>query len=378
MKNQTNENKTKANFQRRSFIKQSGALGLGLAVSPIITSCNSFEEKTAPVAIDIKQRDKDLFFIGIEEHCSTPEMQKINHMEFVNQFTKADLNNVEAGRIKDMDDAGLNMQILSCLTPGAQNLLGKEAVKYAQKWNNWLADVVAKQPKRYKAFATVPLTNPEEGAKELERSVKELGLLGSMTYGSIDGKYLDNKFFDPFLAKSEELGVPIYIHPAYATKQAMEVFYNDLGNDLVSKILSGSGYGWHQEVALQSLRMIASGVFDRFPKLQIIIGHMGEALPFYYWRFAGDLTAVTKDKLKKPIQQYLQDNFWITTSAFFRDELLQLALSTMGEDRIMFATDYPFVTAKSGTDWFRAVDLPRETKEKIAYKNAQKLLKITN
>ena len=156
----------------------------------------------------------------------------------------------------------------------------------------------------------------------------------------------------------------------------MDIYYDGLGNDWVSRVRSGAGYGWHQEVALQCLRMIASGVLDRFPKLQIIVGHMGEGLPFFYWRFGDDLAGITVDTLQKPVQQYFHDNTWITTSAFFRDELLRLVLSVMGEDRVMFAVDYPFVSNMDGADWLRAVRLPRPVKEGIAYKNAEKLLKI--
>jgi len=197
-----------------------------------------------------------------------------------------------------------------------------------------------------------------------------------MTSGAIDGKFLDHDDVALVLARAEALDVPIYIHPNRASPQVMDLYYNGLGNEWVSRVLAGAGYGWHQEVALQCLRMVASGVFDRFPRLQIIVGHMGEGLPFFYWRIGDDPARITADKLQKPVQQYFHDNFWITTSAFFRDELLRQALSVMGEDRVMFAVDYPFVSNKSGTGWLRAFDLPRTVKAKIARKNAEKLLKI--
>lgn len=119
-----------------------------------------------------------------------------------------------------------------------------------------------------------------------------------------------------------------------------------------------------------------TGVFDRFPGLQMIVGHMGEGLPFYYERIVEDLGESTAGSLNRPVGQYFSDNFWYTTSAFFQDDLLQLLLRYISADRVMFATDYPFANMKEGTDWFRAVDLPRETKEKIAYRNAEKLFGI--
>jgi predicted TIM-barrel fold metal-dependent hydrolase len=123
--------------------------------------------------------------------------------------------------------------------------------------------------------------------------------------------------------------------------------------------------------------MIIYGVFDRFPKLQVIVGHMGEGLPFYFERIVNDLGESTEGSLQKPLGQYFQDNFWFTTSAFFQDDLLHLLLKNISADRLMFATDYPFADMKEGTDWFRAVNLPREDKEKIAFRNAEKLFGIT-
>ena len=140
--------------------------------------------------------------------------------------------------------------------------------------------------------------------------------------------------------------MPIYIHPNWPSPKVREVYYDGLGDALASKILGGPGYGWHQEIALHCLRLIVAGVFDRFPKLQIVVGHMGEGLPFYYWRVGEDLDRIARDRLQKPVQQYFHDNLWITTSAFFRDELLALALATIGEDRIMFSVDYPMASAQ--------------------------------
>ncbi|MCY4513828.1 MAG: amidohydrolase family protein [Candidatus Tectomicrobia bacterium] len=319
----------------------------------------------------------DLFLIGIEEHFATPELRRLNNIRFPEGVPRFDIDDVGAGRIADMDAAGIGVQVLSALTPGAQNIPGAEGVAYSRRLNTWIAnEVIPAYPDRFRAFATLPLSEPEAAPAELEYAVTQLGFVGAMTYGAVQGRFLDDAAFAPVLAKAETLGVPIYIHPNWASPQAMDLYYNGLGNEWVSKVLSGAGYGWHQEVALQCLRMISSGVFDRFPKLQIIVGHMGEGLPFFYWRFGDDLARITANVLEKPVQQYFHDNFWITTSAFFRDELLTLVLSVMGDDRVLFAVDYPFVSNKLGADWFRAVDLPRAVKEKIAHLNAERLLGI--
>lgn len=362
------------NQSRRNFML--GGLAAGLSVAGI---GNSFANSAlwSVGSKEIAARDKDLFLIGLEEHFSTGEMIKKNNIHFPKGVPEFDITDVNVGRISHMDKAGLNIQVLSSLTPGPQNLPGKEGVDYAKKVNNWIAkEVIPRHPERFRSFAGLPLSSPEAAADELERCVKELGFLGAMTYGAIHGKFLDHKDFEPVLARAEALNVPIYIHPNWASQQVLDLYYNGLGDPVVSKVLSGAGYGWHQEVAVQCLRMICNGTFDRFPKLQIIIGHMGEGLPFYYWRIGDDLARVTANRLNKPIQQYIHDNFWITTSAFFRTELLQLVLSVIGEERVMFATDYPFVSAIEGAQWFRSVDLPRATKEKIGHLNAKKLLKF--
>ena len=305
-------------------------------------------------------------------------MLELNNIQFPPGVPSFDIMDIGAGRIAHMDEAGLDIIVLSALTPGAQLLPGQQGIEYAIRLNNQIkTEFIAGYPNRFHAFATLPLSSPKEAATELERCVNDLGFLGAMTYGAVDGKFLDHSEFEPVLASAAALGVPIYIHPGWASPEAMDLYYNDLGDPIVSRVLSGAGYGWHQEVAVQCLRMIVSGVFDRHPNLQIVVGHMGEALPFYYWRFGDDLAKITKDKLQKPVQQYFHDNFWVTTSAFFRTELLDLALAVMGEDRVLFSTDYPFVSAVEGAEWFRGVDLERSVKEKIGHKNAERLLGIS-
>jgi hypothetical protein len=236
---------------------------------------------------------------------------------------------------------------------------------------------IAKYPGRFKAFATLPLQSPEAAADELERSVREDGFLGALTNGHIAKKYLDHPDFEPVLARAVDLDVPIYLHPGYPADEVFEIYYSTTRSKYTEEyqdyIFSGSGYGWHQEVLTQCIRMIAYGVFDRFPKLKIIIGHMGEGLPFYYERIVNDMGEPTEGSLEKPFGQYFQDNFWVTTSAFPQTELLDLLLKYISVDRVMFATDYPFADIKEQTDWFRGVNLPREDKEKIAFRNAEKL-----
>ncbi len=353
-------------MSRRAFLTRAMALGVAAAAGSTLPWSAAAAASAA---------DDDLFLIGLEEHYAAPELLRLNGIKLPNPKFIEVITDVAAGRIAAMDEAGIGMQVLSAMTPGAQELPGAEGVDFARAINTWIArEVIPAYPDRFRAFAALPMREPQAAADELERAVRDDGLVGCMTYGAIGGRFLDDAAFEPVLARAEALGAPVYIHPASPSPEIMDLYYSGLGDAWVSKILGGPGYGWHQEVALQCLRMIVSGVFDKFPDLQVIVGHMGEGLPFYYWRFGGDLAKATKRRLKKPVQQYLHDNFWMTTSAFFRGELLTLLLSVMGEDRVMFAVDYPFAGNKAGADWLRSLNLPQPTKEKIAHGNARKLL----
>ncbi|WP_122518982.1 amidohydrolase family protein [Pannonibacter phragmitetus] len=356
---------------RRSFLGGAAALGVGAGLSaPAIISSASAKEIS-----DIYLRDQDLPFIGTEETFSTYELMERNDRLFLEGTGLAELG---PRRIDAMDEAGINVQILSAHTPGVQNIPGQEGIDFAYRLNRLIVEgPMATYPGRFQGFATLPLQSPEASADELERTVREDGLLGALTNGIIGKKFLDHPDFEPVLARAEALDVPIYIHPGIPPDEVFQIYYSNMRPEYQAEfqdqVLSISAYGWHQEVVTQCLRMITSGVFDRHPRLQIIIGHMGEGLPFFYERIVEKMSEVTERTLDKPFEQYFHDNFWFTTSAFPQDELLHLLLKYISADRVMFATDYPFADMKQQTDWFRAVDLPREDKEKIAFRNAEKL-----
>lgn len=359
---------------RRGFLAGSAALGIGAGLSTHAIASHVTADETT----DFAQRDKDLPFIGTEETFSTRELMVLNDRLFLEDTGLAELG---PRRIGAMDKAGLNIQILSAHTPGVQNVKGKKGIDFAYRLNKLLVDgPMATYPGRFKAFATLPLQNPEASADELERTVREDGFLGCLTNGIIGKKFLDHPDFEPLLARAEALDVPIYIHPGLPPDEVFDIYYSNMRpeyqKEFQDQVLSISAYGWHQEVVTQCLRMITSGVFDRHPKLQIIIGHMGEGLPFFYERVLEKMSEVTRKSLDKPFEQYFHDNFWFTTSAFPQTELLDLLLKYISVDRVMFATDYPFADMKAQTDWFRGVALSREAKEKIAFRNAEKLFRI--
>ena len=363
---------------RGNFLGGAVALGAALGLGAGLSAPAIIARAAAKETSDISARDRDLLFIGTEETFSTRELMELNDRLFLEDTGLAEIG---PRRIHAMDEAGINVQVLSAHTPGVQNVPGQEGIDFAYRLNKMIADgPMAAYPGRFQAFATLPLQNPEASADELERAVQEDAFLGCLTNGIIGKKFLDHPDFEPLLARAEILDVPIYIHPGLPPDEVFQIYYSNMRPEYQrqhqDQVLSISAYGWHQEVVTQCLRMITSGVFDRFPKLQIIIGHMGEGLPFFYKRVVEKMGEVTKSTLNKPFEQYFHDNFWFTTSAFFQDELLDLLLMYISVDRVMFATDYPFANMKEGTDWFRAVDLPREAKEKIAYRNAEKLFGI--
>ncbi|MGW0569505.1 amidohydrolase family protein [Streptomyces tauricus] len=359
---------------RRGFLAGTAALGIGAGLSTHAIASHVAADETT----DFSQRDQDLPFIGTEETFSTHELMVLNDRLFLEDTGLAELG---PRRIGAMDKAGLNIQILSAHTPGVQNVKGKKGIDFAYRLNKLLVDgPMATHPGRFKAFATLPLQNPEASADELERTVREDGFLGCLTNGIIGKKFLDHPDFEPLLSRAESLDVPIYIHPGLPPDEVFEIYYSNMRpeyqKEFQDQVLSISAYGWHQEVVTQCLRMITSGVFDRHPELQIIIGHMGEGLPFFYERVLEKMSEVTRKSLDKPFEQYFHDNFWFTTSAFPQTELLDLLLKYISVDRVMFATDYPFADMKTQTDWFRGVALSREAKEKIAFRNAEKLFGI--
>jgi predicted TIM-barrel fold metal-dependent hydrolase len=218
------------------------------------------------------------------------------------------------------------------------------------------------------------MTRPEAAADELERAVRSLGLKGPMIHGSINGRFLDDPSFLPILERAAALSVPIYLHPAMPPAPVREAYYTNL-DPAVGFVLSTAGWGWHSEVGMHALRLILAGVFDRLPTLQIIIGHMGEMIPFMLACIHDRLTPVAK-QLQQPVPEYFLHNFHITTSGFFTDPPLLLALQVVGADRIMFSVDYPFSANEQGRAFLDHASISPADKEKISHLNAERLLRL--
>ncbi len=206
--------------------------------------------------------------------------------------------------------------------------------------------------------------------------MRSLGLKGAMLFGTTNGRYLDDPAFLPVLERAAALSVPIYLHPAEPPAPAREAYYTGL-DPAVSIGLATFGWGWHSEVGMHALRLILAGVFDRLPTLQIIIGHIGEMIPFMLARINDMLTPVAK-QLQHPVPEYFLHHFHITTSGFLTDPPLLLALQVVGADRIIFSVDYPFSTNEQGQAFPDHASISPAEKEKISHLNAERLLRLEN
>jgi predicted TIM-barrel fold metal-dependent hydrolase len=201
-----------------------------------------------------------------------------------------------------------------------------------------------------------------------------MGFKGAMVHGHTSGRFLDDREFWPIFECAEALDVPVYLHPTPPTAAVFEAYFGGL-EPRVAGALARGGWGWHAETGLHALRLMVSGVFDRFPQLQIIIGHMGENLPFSIAR-ADSVLRTGTSHLKRTVAEYFCANFHITTSAYFTVPPLQCALSVIGADRIMFSVDYPFSSAEDGTAFLRCAPIAQGDREKIAHGNAERLLRL--
>ncbi len=287
------------------------------------------------------------------------------------QARLADLDDL---RLQEMNVSGIDLQVLSENGPASLRQLGEEWVTLARESNDQVAAACAAHSDRFAAFATLPMAQPDAAAEELERAVRVLGLKGAMIHGTTNGRFLDDPAFLPVLERAAALSVPIYLHPAVPEATVRQAYYTGL-DPAVSYVLSTSGWGWHSEVGMHALRLILAGVFDRLPTLQVIIGHMGEMIPFMLARVNAVLTPLAT-QLQRPVPEYFLRNFHITTSGFFTDPPLLLALGIMGADRILFAVDYPFSTNEQGRAFLERAAISPADKEKISHLNAERLLRL--
>jgi uncharacterized protein len=278
---------------------------------------------------------------------------------------------VGASRIVAMDRHGIDMQVVSYSSP-SQLVPANQAVALARAANDKLAASVHANSKRFAAFATLPWQDPESAVAELERSVKQLGMVGTLLLGRPGPTFLDDARYEPVLAKLNELKVPIYLHPGVPLPQVREPYYGGLDKE-VSARFSMFGWGWHNEAAIQVIRMILSGQFEKYSGLQVISGHWGEMVPFYLQRM-DDTMPQEATKLSRSITETYKAHVYVTPSGMLNLPHFEFIHRVLGADRILYAVDYPYLTLTGARDFLESLPISQRDKERIAHGNAEALL----
>lgn len=317
--------------------------------------------------------------IAIEEHFLTREVrdawqttadiddptQKLHLGDIENR-----LEDIGNARLQLMDETGIDVQVLSLTSPSLHNL-GTESIGLAIQTNNYVSEIIKKTPDRFQGFAALPMFSPKEAERELERSVKKLGLKGAMLCGRTREKNFDHQDFWGLFECAEALGVPLFIHPQIPQKAVRDIYYSGF-DELTDLAFSTFGLGWHYEAGIQFVRLLLAGVFDRYPNLQIILGHWGEVILFYTERLAS-LNRVAK--LNKPFIDYVRQNLYVTASGMFSHDYLQRSIEIIGVDRILFSADYPYQyrPGRDARNFLEAAALDKVAREKFAFANWERL-----
>lgn len=315
--------------------------------------------------------------IALEEHFMHPDFVDYwattapNISPHLFGKARGALEDFGEARLSAMDEIGVQMAILSLAGPGVQAEADADrAARLASEVNDFLAEQIARRPERYGGFAHLGMQQPQAAADELERCVRDLGMQGAMINGQTGGEYLDNDRFAPFWERASELEVPVYIHPNNPPEQAR--MYSGHSE------LWGPVWSWTVETATHALRLVFSGVFDRHPGARLVLGHLGETLPYLLWRLDSrwEISNRGSMALEHPPSAYFKRNVWVTTPGVCADAPLRCALDAMGEDRVMFSVDYPFESAQEAGQWIEAAPITDTVRAKVCRENARALLNL--
>lgn len=310
--------------------------------------------------------------ITLEEHYISKASKELTDDVFA-KFPRPIVEKLESlseTRVQDMDAGRVSLQVISHGPIDASPSICSAA-------NDELAAAVSANPTRLAGFAMLPMAEPLAAATELARCVKDLGFVGTLIDNHLDGQFYDDERFWPIFAKAQELDVPVYIHPTFASEGMLEHYRGNYSND-VAGMLSAFGWGWHADTGLHILRLFASGLFDRFPKLKVIIGHMGELLPFQLARIIPQ--SARWGKHERGLKEVWDNNIWVTTSGMFSLAPLACLLETTAIDHVLYSVDYPFSSNETGQDFLKEIEksglIKDEKLDMFTFKNAEKLLKV--
>ncbi len=314
--------------------------------------------------------------IALEEHYQDPEL--------ASHYAPGDgtrspnivsrLEDLGEERLKSMDAAGIDVQVLSHAQPATQKFDPETAVRLAKETNDRLHKSIQANPDRYAAFGILPTPDPKASADELERCVTKLGFKGAMVHGLTHGRFLDEKEYWPIFERAQALDVPIYLHPGRPSEIVIDAYYKEYAKDYPH--ILGAGWGYTVEAATQAVRLVLSGALDAYPNVKFILGHFGEGLPFLLWRIDYSFSR-PGNKPGLSFRDLFTEHFYLTTSGNFSDTALLCTVQEMGVERIMFSIDYPFVPNEPAwTEWMDRVALSTDDKAKILSGNAERLLKL--
>lgn len=313
------------------------------------------------------------FVIALEEHYWDAEVaQHFGPRDGHQPALRQRLDDLGALRLKEMDEAGIDVQVISHGSPSTQRIDADTAVPLARRANDRLHEAVRAHPDRFAGFAALPTANPSAAADELERAVTKLGFKGAMVHGPTNGVFFDDRRFWPIFERAQALDVPLYVHPSAPHPAVVEAYYKDYLKQFPQLITAAWGYT--VETATQGVRLVLSGVFDAYPRVKVILGHLGESLPFSLWRI--DMALTRSAERPSAFRDTFCEHFWITTSGNFSTPALLCCIMEMGVDRILFSVDWPFVPNVPGTRWMEHVQLSPEDKRKILSGNARRLLRM--
>jgi len=315
---------------------------------------------------------------GVEEY--TPQLLKLR--EF--RQCEAKLHDLADMRLRAMDEGEIEIAVLSATSPGIQGIEDHKAeAETARAWNDYIAEAIEPRKDRLRAFACLPMRYPDAAIDELRRSVKDLGLVGALingydNAGGLPPIYYDAPEYLDFWKAAEALDVPIYIHPR-PVPDDRETTYGPYPE------LKSAAWGFHVETGEHVLRLIISGLFDKAPDLKIILGHLGEFLPFWCWRidhrirregWDGEVAAQNGRPRKLSVTEYMQRNIYVTTTGVFFTPALEHTMRVIGADHVMYSVDYPYEDYVEGNEWFNRLDYAPNVLKAIAYDNAKRLLKL--
>jgi len=314
--------------------------------------------------------------VGLEEHFMLPDF--IGYLAETKANIRTDLydravpilSDFGEGRLGVMDQHGVDYVVLSLSGPGVQiEPDTARATKLAQQCNDTLALEIRKRPERYGGFAHLALQDPNAAADELERCMKDLGFKGTLINGETNGVYLDDRRYDVFWERASALHAPIYLHPG----NPPDCSHMYEGHPE----MWGPTWSWAVETCSHAMRLIFSGLFDRYPDARVILGHMGETLPIQLWRLDSRLPISHQTvTLKKKPSDYVRGNIRVTTSGVCADAALRCALDAMGVENVMFSIDYPFEDTKVATDWISAAAITEVERARVCYQNATEILRL--